>query len=96
MKWIGSVVLASALLVGCAINPPLEEYTIARTAIDAAKQYKSDRYSPSLWYQAEENYRRGQLAFRQEDFKVAKSFFLKAKQFAERAENKARKEKSTK
>lgn len=95
MKWIGLYLVVS-VLVACSTNPPLQEYTIARTAIDAAKQYEADRYSPSLWYQAEENYRRGVLAFKQEDFDQAKKFFSKAKQFAEKAENKARKEKSGK
>lgn len=91
MKRIG--LLFCLILAGCASNPPIEEFTLARSAIDAAKQYESDRYAPGLWYQAEENYRRGQVAYKKEDFDIAKDFFLKAKQFAEKAENKARKEK---
>lgn len=76
--------------MGCSSNPPLEEYTLARSAIESAKRYESDRYSPGTWYQAEENYRRGQLAFKNGDYGDAKSLFNKARLFAEKSENKAR------
>jgi hypothetical protein len=89
--WRGGLTLL--ILCACSFNPPLEEYSLAKAAIDAAKQYESDRFSPGIWYQAEENYRKGQVAFKASDFEDAKQFFIKARVFAEKSEDKARSEK---
>ncbi len=91
MRWRG--LLAVALLSACSSNAPLEEYTLAKTAIDSAKQYESDRFSPGIWFQAEENYRKGQAAFKAGDYNDSKSYFIKARGFAEKSEDKARSEK---
>lgn len=75
---------------GCAVNPPVQEYTIARTALSAAQTSGASKYAPSLWFKAEENYRQGETAFQKGDFKVAKQYFVESQDFSERAENKAR------
>lgn len=78
------------ILVACATQPPVEEYTLARTAIAAARDQDSARYAPSYWHQAEESYRKGEGYFKAQDYKLAEEEFIKAKQFAEKAENATR------
>jgi len=70
--------------------PPTEEYILARTAIEAAKQSQSHRYSPGHWSKAEMAYRRGQFFYKERDYDRAREEFVKARQSAEKAENSAR------
>ena len=78
-------------LQGCVTHPPpIEEYTLARTSIEAAKSVEAARYSPGSWHEAEEAYKRGKEAFDDRRYKEAKVFFQKAKSLAERAENQTR------
>lgn len=78
------------LLVGCTTTAPLEEYTLARTAFEAAQEQQASRYAPSYFHQAEEAFREGERLYRDETYKEAEEAFLKAKTFAEKAENTAR------
>jgi hypothetical protein len=49
-------------LVACVTTkPPVDEYALARAAIEAAQNVQSARHSPGYWHQAEEAYRKGQL-----------------------------------
>ena len=80
-------------LGGCSINPPVQEYTIARTALTAAQTSGANKYAPGLWFKAEENYRQGETAFQKGKFEVAKQYFIDSQDYSERAENKARFEK---
>lgn len=78
-------------ILGCQTTPmPLEEYTIARAAIDAAQSVHASRYSAGYWQQAQEAYRRGQLYYRDRDWSQAREQFIKARVAAEKAENSAR------
>ena len=77
--------------LGCQTGPvPLDEYTLARAAIDAARDVQAPRLSPGFWHQAEEAYRRGRLLYKDSRWDEARIEFLKAKQAAEKAENSAR------
>lgn len=79
------------LLSSCVTSPaPMEDYTLARTAIEAAKAVEASRYSPGNWHQAEESYRRAQVLFEEREFEDAKQEFARARIAAERAENSAR------
>lgn len=69
---------------------PLEEYTLARAAYEAAKDADAIRYAPSLWYTAEENYREAQRAFKERRYGRAGDLFEDAREAAEKAENAAR------
>jgi Domain of unknown function (DUF4398) len=86
------VVLTSAFLSGCVTSSqvPLEEYTLARAAYEAAKDADALRYAPALWYNAEENYREAQRAFKERNYGRAESLFEDARIAAEKAENAAR------
>jgi hypothetical protein len=93
MKFILSVFPLVFLLASCAEKPPVEEYTLARSAVDAAQNSSATKYAPGLWYKAEENYRQGETLFKKGSFDQAKEYFITAQDYAERAENKARYEK---
>lgn len=90
----GFVVVAVTLvmlLMGCQTVPqPIEEYSLARAAIDAARAVQAPRHSPGYWHQADEAYRQGRLAYKDRDYAKARDAFLKAKAAAEKAENSAR------
>ncbi len=79
-------------LSACVIAPPApyEEYVLARAAVRAAQEVDSARFSTGLWNRAEESYRNGAKTFKDADFKDAQSHFLRAIEYAERAENATR------
>lgn len=78
------------LISGCVHRIPVEEYTMARAAYEAAKDADSARFAPSLWFSAEQAYREAQKAFRDRRYDDAKSYFAKAQDLSEQAENSAR------
>lgn len=73
---------------GC-VSPrrPLNEYNLARTALEAAQGVKSEQHAPVYWSRAQRAYRRGEIEFQKGAFDKAKASFKQAKLFAERAEN---------
>jgi len=78
-------------LVSCQTVPmPIEDYAIARAALEAARSVQAPRHSPGHWHQAENAYRQGQIFYREQDWEQAKESFLKARISAEKAENSAR------
>lgn len=88
-----NLLLGSALALltsGCVHHIPVEEYTMARAAHEAARDADALRYAPSLWYNAEQAFREGQKAFKDRSYGSAKTSFEQAKIFAEQAENAAR------
>jgi hypothetical protein len=79
------------LATGCiTAPPPIEDYTLARTALDAARAVESARHSPGYWSQAEEAYRRAKILYGDRDYEEAKQEFIRARLAAEKAENSAR------
>lgn len=89
---IPSLTLVSLVfLAGCVSAPaPIEEYALARAAIEAARSVESARYSAGYWHQADEAYRRAIGLFKNQDFAEAREQFIRAKVAAEKAENSAR------
>ncbi len=95
--WHVSIVRAGvgALTVAClfscqSVPIPIDEYALARAAIDSAKNAQAARFSPGLWHKAENSYRKAQALYRNQDWADAKEEFLKAREAAEKAENSAR------
>ncbi|MEQ1875233.1 MAG: DUF4398 domain-containing protein [Bdellovibrionia bacterium] len=78
------------LLAGCQTNPPVREYTLARTALDSAKRIEAVRIAPAYFHKAEEAFRRAELEFKREEYSEAKDHFTLAREYAEKAENSAR------
>ena len=78
-------------LLSCQTVPaPIEEYTLARAALDAARNVQASRHSPGFWNQADQAYRQGQERYRDHNWSKAKDEFTKARIAAEKAENSAR------
>jgi hypothetical protein len=92
MYWLMRPLVAICLLslLACAGAPPIEEYTIARSAMTAAKAAESSRYASGFWYKAEDLYAKARKSYDERDFKKAKSQFELTIQYAERAENASR------
>lgn len=79
------------LILGCqTVEPPLEEWVLARAALDAAKSVQAAKYSPGYWHQAEESFKQARILYKEESFDEAKDEFLTARKAAEKAENSAR------
>lgn len=78
-------------LVSCVTIPaPVLEYTLADTAIKAAKAVQAVRYSPGNWHEAEEAYRQAKILYNEREYEQARDLFIKARVAAEKAENSAR------
>ena len=79
------------VILGCQTVPaPIDDYSLARAAVDAARAVQAARLSPGYWHQAEEAYRKGRIYFDDRDYSRAKEQFVKARVAAEKAENSAR------
>lgn len=84
-------ILLFTVILGCQTVPaPVEDYSLARAALDAARSVQAARHSPGYWHQAEEAYRKGRIYFEDRDYSKAKEQFVKARFAAEKAENSAR------
>lgn len=88
-RLIGGLVFTA--LVGCQTVPaPMDDYSLARAALEAARSVQAPRHSPGYWHQAEEAYRKGRVYYEDRDYIKAKQQFIRARLSAERAENSAR------
>ena len=86
-----AIFLCSFAFSSCVLPPaPVEVYALARAAIDAAKAVDAARYSAGYFHKAEQTYRSAQQEFDEREYESAKEDFLRAKDYAERAENSAR------
>ena len=92
MNWrAGLLVLFLAAATSCVhIAPPILDYTLADTAIKAAKNVQAVRYSPGFWYEAEEAYRQAKILYNEREYEQARDLFIKARVAAEKSENSAR------
>lgn len=87
--FIGMIFLS--VIVSCQTVPaPIEEYSLARAAMEAARSVQAARHSAGYWHQAEEAYRKGRVYYDDRDYAKAKEQFVRARLAAERAENSAR------
>ena len=84
---IGCLVFGLGLTSCISAPPPYEDYTLARTAVTAAKDVDSARFARGLWQRAQNHYRQGKQAYQQRDFDMARNQFRLAIKYAERAEN---------
>lgn len=92
MNWRSGLILISFMwALGCVhIEPPILEFTLADTALKAAKAVQAVRYSPGYWHEAEEAYRQARILYNEREYEQAIDLFNKARIAAEKAENSAR------
>lgn len=79
-----------ALTSACAELPPYEDYSLARTALQAARDTDAPKYAPGFWQQADDFYRQAEKSYKDNEFGKARVQFNKARAFAEKAENATR------
>ena len=89
MTSIGTAVVLTTT-AGCVSVLPIDEYAVARAALDAAKESEAPRYAPALWYKAEQAYREGEVLYSDRHFEDALVRFNQARALSEQAENAAR------
>ena len=77
-------------LIACAGPKPVEDMVLAKAALDAAKEVGATSSASGYWYRAEENFRKGKKALRDHYNYDAKEYFVKAREYAEKAENSTR------
>lgn len=91
MKKLFLTSILSFSLGGCVSDQqPLEEYALARVAIESAREVQASRHSPGFWHQAEEAYRKARVHYNDREWEDARIEFIKARSAAEKAENSAR------
>ncbi len=77
-------------LVACAGPQPIEEMALARAALDAAKDSGAPTVSPGFWHTAEDDFRKANVAMKNNDNYGAKDLFVECRELAEKAENATR------
>lgn len=92
MRWCAAVSLFWIMTaMGCVHTaPPILEYTLADTAIKAAKAVQAVRYAPGHWHEAEEAYRQARILYNEREYDQAAELFNKARTLAEKAETSTR------
>ncbi len=89
LSWL-AVILVAFFGAGCAAPNPIQEYSIARAAMQAARSEGAPRLAAAFWLKAEDHYQKGERYYRQNDFARAREQFDLAREFAEKAENATR------
>ena len=75
-------------MAGCQ-TPPRLEYSLARSAVRAARDADAARFAPGYWHKAMNAYRQAKRFYQDRDHSDAKLYFERARILAERAENAA-------
>lgn len=73
--------------LGCVGAPPNDDYAIANVALGSAREINAPKYAPGLFRQAEEYYRQALADYEERRYASARANFLRARKFAEKAEN---------
>lgn len=85
------VLVLSCFLVGCAtVEIPVQEYTLARSALEFAEINDSERLAPLPFQQAQQLYQRGVQMYEKRDYDEARRYFTRSRKLAEKAETTSR------
>lgn len=83
--------LILVILAGCSsVTLPIQEYTLARSALELAEQNDAERLSPAFYQQAQEAYKQAERLYRDREYEESRGLFIKARKAAEKAETSAR------
>lgn len=74
-------------LVSCVGPAPRSEMSLANVALESARESNAAKHAPGLFRQAEDLYRQALSEYEEKNYQAASENFLRAKQFAEKAEN---------
>ena len=79
------LLLASLLVVACALQAPVQEMSNARQTIQAAKAARADELAPALYKEATSRLESATLELEAGEYERARSLALEAKQLALKA-----------
>jgi hypothetical protein len=83
----GAFVLSGA---GCSTTPqPVQDYALARAALEACKAVEAARYSQGYYHRGLEAYSRAEVLYREREYQEARELFVRARLDFEKAENSA-------
>ena len=87
IRYCISILFLSLGLVSCAGMPPVQEYSLARTALTAAKKFEADKYHAKSYRKARYFYKKGRDSFDQRIYVLAKKYFDQCREVAEKSED---------
>jgi hypothetical protein len=93
-KWLLVFFLPLCFGSCTSVTLPLQEYTLARSALDAAGLSDAERLAPLIYQQAQELFHRAEVLYNEREFEDARLLFIKSRKLSEKAENLARLKKS--
>lgn len=75
---------------GCVtVAAPIEEYALARAAMESAKAVDSARFSSGFYHRAMETYSKAEILYNDREYQDARDLFNQARIDFEKAENSA-------
>ncbi len=90
-----SLLIFLFFITGCQTDStPVLEYTIALTAIKAAENANAVHLAPGYWNRAQQFYQKGQMYYKEKQYRLSSEAFKQTRLYAEKAENMARSKKA--
>ncbi|HBM09539.1 DUF4398 domain-containing protein [Pseudomonas sp. Choline-3u-10] len=93
---LAAVALGGLLLVGCAGNPPNEQFAVTESAVRGAVSAGATEYAPVDMRAAQEKWKQAELAMQKENYEEARRLAQQAEWDARVAERKAQAAKAQK
>ena len=93
---LAAVALGGLLLVGCAGNPPNEQFAVTEPAVRSAVSAGATQYAPVDMRAAQEKWKQAELAMQKENYDEARRLAQQAEWDARVAERKAQAAKAQK
>lgn len=93
---LAAVALGGLLLVGCAGNPPNEQFAVTESAVRSAMSAGATQYAPVDMRAAQEKWKQAELAMQKENYDEARRLAQQAEWDARVAERKAQAAKAQK
>ena len=87
LRWL----LILGTVSGCVTTQiPVQEYTLAKAAYEAADAHEAVKFAPHLFLRMEKTYKKAELLYKERYYEEARREFIKAQKLAEKAETLAR------
>lgn len=93
---LAAVALGGLLLVGCAGNPPDEQFAVTESAVRSAVSAGATQYAPVDMRNAQDKWKQAELAMQKENYEEARQLAQQAEWDARVAERKAQAAKAQK
>jgi hypothetical protein len=74
--------------VGCiTVEKPDDEYNLAKSALESARECEGNRYALKYLILAEKNYKKAVAFYKDREYGNAKTFFLTSRKYSEKTED---------